>query len=92
MVVGDVVNEIGGDDAAITFQPAAGVEVLITIIGRGFVDSFFFDDGVITGFLFVLGMIPSTTVIKMPINNAIHLTVVAQGVGQRASFGGIQIQ
>lgn len=94
MTAGDVVNGISGDNAALTFRPAAGVECVITSIG---VDA----SGTNIRHLYNgtnASQITNSTTnyylvygsMKIFINNTNYMIIVALGAGKFGSYSGIQ--
>jgi len=95
MVVGDIIALISAANAIITFQPAAGVEVIITMIttdnaaaGLGLASYF---DGVLVADLTELVTVGGGGNIKMGITNALHYRCAAAGVGITTAFSGIEV-
>jgi len=98
MVIGDAVSGIGGDNAGLDFQPAAGVEVVIKscFINTGINAPRIFD-GVIQSDIFRYGNTAINNanlslVGGIFISNAIYLRLNASGVGFRNGFTGIEVQ
>lgn len=93
MVAGDVVSGIGAAGAAIIFQPAAGVEVMITAIfwdvGSGYIQ---ITNGALTtaGTLHATNRIQGNTMgMKILINNTNYLSIPAFA-GASHGYTGIQ--
>lgn len=86
MAVGDVVSGISADNTAITFQPAAGVECVITSVTSGFNGGI--TDGVLTSSNIFLNA--SQANIKLFINNTRYLTIAAGGAGFFGAYTGMQ--
>jgi len=97
MVVGDVVSDIGADNAVFTFQPAAGVEVVITIFSPDLttVTPELFD-GVITSLINSQNAAHNNganyLAMKFFINNTRYIRLLALGAGNRTAIMGIQTQ
>lgn len=93
MVAGDVVSEVGAVGAHLIFQPAAGVEVLVTTSMSTQVANPRLTDGILVSY--PTNSSASTPIsqvnIKVFINNTNYLYVY-QGVGSANSFTGIQIK
>lgn len=88
MVVGDMVTGISLLNTILSFQPAAGVEVVIICASDSAVTPTRFDNGVnVTGQ--TLG--GATNLVKMGITNALFLHIDAV-TGGFAGFSGIQTQ
>jgi len=90
MVVGDVVIGLSASNTDLQFQPAAGVEVVVTIVGI-----------LINKVSFVNASDSSQRVaavdvnnsnMKMFITNVLWLFIQAQGVGLFSGFSGMQTQ
>ena len=93
MVAGDVVNGLAAViSTALTFQPAASVEVMVSTVGSYNV-IFDVTNGVNAGMLsFSAGTETGNSVnMKLFINNTNYLSVRASG-GQFTNFSGIQIK
>lgn len=95
MVVGDVVSQIGGDNATITFIPAAGVEVVVTWTGtvttgtngtNGIINAAG-DLSEITGAAGANGLGNQ----KVFITNTNRLRLQANLVGNHVAFSGMQV-
>jgi len=95
MVAGDVVNAIGGDNAILDFQPAVGVEVVITWLTsiNGTTNARLFD-GVnqSINFHFTAASRDLLASVKLFINNTNYLRLSISGVGERNGFTGIETQ
>ena len=96
MVVGDIVNGISALDTLITFQPAAGVEVIITSSGMDVTTNVItLTDGVLfSGQVTSAGSNGAASEqcnTKFGITNAIYIAISAAGVGLSTSFSGIQV-
>ena len=92
MAVGDVVNGISAINTIITFQPAAGVECMISSNGLGAAGAaIVVTDGILTSWQY--STLPRYQVdtgnMKLFINNAIYLRVSATP-GSSGSYSGIQ--
>lgn len=97
MAVGDVVSGIGGDGAAIYFQPAAGVELkLVTLFCNGSADggAAAITDGATTSIFNYAGDASRFVVgnFVIFINNTNYLTMNAPAAGRRDGYTGIQIK
>lgn len=97
MAIGDVVNEVSADNTAITFRPAAGVEVMISWVANDeqTTQISLADDG--TQFCDIgstragTGQANNICNMKMFINNTFFLIVSAGGSTFDVGFTGIQI-
>jgi len=94
MVIGDVVSALAADNAALTFIPAAGVEVLLTYFvnlnsGAGATINYLNAAGD-RGEASTSGLGNNLGNLKMFLNNAQHLQLLANGAGVHVGFGGIQ--
>lgn len=93
MAAGDVVNEVGGANTTVTFQPAVGVEVCITA---------FFRHATTSGLALYDGTnwcrddhtmnSPAALNCKMMINNTNYLYIESAGAGKRVGYTGITIK
>jgi len=101
LVVGDVINEIQDvlTTGFYTFQPAAGVEVVITTVASENADvlSFFYlsDAGILTVCLFAKGGAynPGGALAKMGITNTFFLALHNTSAGTlQLGYSGIQTQ
>lgn len=96
MAVGDVVNGIATDAATITFQPAVGVECLISsVFGRA--SGAYVIDGVSIAYIGNLGnadalMEPQDRVTKTFINNTNYYYGTASPAGNNSGYSGLQIK
>jgi hypothetical protein len=93
MVVGDIINEVGALSAQLNFQPASGVEVLISSAGN-YSAWVFLTDGTLDGFICNTGSgQPEATNanIKAMINNTHYLKIEAKS-GYSGNYTGIQIK
>lgn len=94
MVVGDVVSGLSAVNTILTFQPAAGVEVVITSYSAdtaGIQIEVF--DGALGSFMGITGFDNQNTVaMKIFVSNAIYIRIGAAGAGFSTSFTGIQTQ
>lgn len=87
MAVGDVVSALSGDNAALTFQPAAGVEVCIkSIIASFSSSSLHLTDGTNDSMNFRSDIYPNPHFLT----NTLFLEIPAQGAGSRSAYTGIQ--
>jgi len=95
MVAGDVVQGISALGAAITFQPAAGVECMITTTSCGSTSGYttLFDG--VTPYVYQFQNsfqgTATTRMLKLFITNSIYLSIDLS-TGQNVSFTGIQIK
>ena len=94
MAIGDAVNGIGLVATALTFQPAAGVEVVITSFHGDYVvlSDINLTDGVIS-----TARLASTSTIVNPGNTKVFITnaryMRLEGIaGGRAGFSGVETQ
>jgi len=93
MAVGDVVSDVSASNTAIDFQPAAGVEVVVTAYGMdGVATQGNLSDGSETSLLIATGtqgQRSDQTKTKVFVGNDVFLNIVALGVGVFGSFCGI---
>ncbi len=90
MAIDDVVSGIGTDNAGLTFQPAAGVEVLITsfISALGIIK---LTNGTSTSVIVLATNWRLNQLnIKLFVNNTNYMTIDAGGSGKFNSYTGIQ--
>jgi hypothetical protein len=103
MVAGDVVNGFGAVNSSLTFQPASGVECMITNANTGSGDAWVNLTNAtvgINGYLFNTGSSTSQVAYgsrfqgyKLFINNTNYLLVFAPpAAGEYSSYTGIQIK
>ena len=94
MVAGDIINEVGAVGAALSFQPAAGVEVVITFVSA-YNSWVSFSDGVSTAISYNMSTTVPTTGkqinMKMGITNT-HYISMAGTAGHYMAYSGIQIK
>jgi len=92
MAVGDVVSAIGAPNAVLDFQPAAGVEVIITgIFNDGQAANIYsLFDGAVNSNVDTADAI-SVGALKIMFNNALYLRCGALGGVLRSAFCGIEI-
>lgn len=91
MVVGDIITGIGSDGSDLTFQPATGVEIIITQICNELTTAFcFLTDGTKTATI-SKGMITPINV-KCGITNTIYLNIGTAGGGKYVAYSGIQVK
>ena len=94
MVAGDIINEVGAVGAALSFQPAVGVEVVITFVSA-YNSWIAFSDGVSTALAYNMSTTLPTTGkqinMKMGITNTHYISMAAVG-GQAMAYSGIQIK
>lgn len=96
MAVGDVVNAVGVANGALTFQPAAGVEVMITAtFSRPGQTGPSLTNGTTTSTYLRTNQQAAEGVIEVSryitINNSVYLTIGASGIGEVDAYCGIQI-
>ena len=92
MAVGDIVNGISADNTIIDFQPAAGVEVVITSFVTALGNQATFFNGTNTANAWVAAIDSGFFAnVKMFIDNTIFLRVVAQGNAKFGGFSGITV-
>jgi len=90
MVVGDIITDVGADNAVLDFQPAAGVEVMITMVNEP--NQYGpFDGANLSLTVANTSFIRSLGDLKMGITNAVFLRITAPGVGLFNAFSGIEI-
>ncbi len=94
MVVGDVVSGFSAPATILNFQPAAGVEIMISAIAmNNNVNLPKLNDGANTTYLaWGTNEEPSGSNIKVFINNSIYLYIPALPAGEVSGFTGIQIK
>ena len=94
MAAGDVVSGQGGIGATYNFQPAAGVEVMISSAGNNSQGWFYLYNGSILSGVYSMspGNAHDTFLIKIFINNTIYIQMEASGAGKYNGFSGIQIK
>jgi len=91
MAIGDIVSDIGGDNAVLDFQPAAGVEAVITWLTAVDTQNFVrLTDAVIEGRNLAVSVGTYTASSKFFVNNTRFLRLTAAGVGRRNYFTGIE--
>jgi hypothetical protein len=91
MAVGDVVNGIGAASTRIDFQPAAGVEIMISYNSGSSVTVAGLTNGIVDSPSLNIASLPSVlTNTKMFINNTNYLYIEA--AGQCRGYTGIQIK
>jgi len=92
MAVGDVVSDIGGDNAILDFQPAAGVEAVISLwfTGQTNGDLFLYNGTDTSTNLPLLQTTVSVNTMKMFVNNTNYFRSIAPGAGLRNAFTGIE--
>ncbi len=93
MASGDIVSGISADNTALTFQPSAGVEVVIT---STFVDGLVsfpqITDGVITTTMKAIGTeLVGFYNVKIMLNNTRFLSMGAMGAGDLSGFTGVEL-
>ena len=94
MTAGDVVNGLGAVAGALSFQPAAGVECMISMCGNNNNNTFNINltDGVLTSRISnQFFAVQSTVNIKLFINNTNYLNLTAFA-GNSNCYSGIQIK
>jgi len=96
MAVGDVVNAISATNTVLTFQPAAGVEVMISSVGLDNTGTNVRNLFNGTNVSVLASTITSHSVtngnLKIFINNTNYFTLPALGASAHGSFSGIQIK
>lgn len=95
MTAGDVVTVLSAENTILTFQPAAGVEVMITSFFTEGVDAQpAYTDGTATvalsSGLAALNVAVSNLNMRVFCTNDFFITVAALGAGQVSGFTGIQ--
>lgn len=91
LAVGDVVSNIGGDNAVLDFQPAAGVECLISFLTAVDTQNFFIlRDGVNNSRNLATSAVLFESKLGFFVTNARFLRLTAAGVGRRNAFTGIE--
>jgi len=92
MAVGDVVNGISGANAILDFQPAAGVECVITctwgLLAGG--QPLLYNGSNQTNAVNTATESPLYWNVKIFINNTNYLRIPAQGAGTRSGYTGLQ--
>jgi hypothetical protein len=89
MAVGDVVNDVGADNVILDFQPAAGIEAVITSFGSdGGTVPISLYDGTNRSLCEAAPMLN----IKMFVNNSNYMRIPNAGAGKFNNFTGIQIK
>jgi hypothetical protein len=90
MVVGDVVNDVGVIGVTLTFQPALGVSIMISV-AQNYSNFIQITDGVNTGVLYhgTQGYVDTANV-KIMINNTNYLSILS--AADSSVYTGIQIQ
>jgi len=97
MASGDIVNGIGLDGLAFSFQPAVTVSIMITDVGSWADKYYGLNDGTKNSWT---GKVSSATNaagamsgnVKMFINNTNYLNLSAPNGGEFAHYSGIQVQ
>lgn len=86
MAVDDIINGISGDNAVLEYQPAAGVESIVTI--------FFTTSSVAlyNGTNFTVGNTATSGRVSMGITNTRWVRVPAQGAGNFGGYSAIQVK
>jgi hypothetical protein len=93
MAAGDVVNGISAVNTALTFQPAATVEVVLTSLAND--DDYIryeITDGALYSFLIPDDTFYNITNCKVFITNSIYLHIDAIGAGKSSGYTGMQIK
>jgi len=91
MAIGDVVVQFGGDNAVIDFQPAAGVEVVITCWASNNGDILFNNDTNVSQVLVTANVVENPAAGKVFVNNTVFARIAAQGAGNFSAFSGITV-
>ena len=87
MVVGDVVSGISANNTALSFQPAAGVEICLTNLSGGF------NGGITDGVVIQSNAFVGASVRQsLFITNTLYLHMFAGGAGFYGGYTGIQIK
>ena len=86
MVKGDVINGTGAAAAVLNYQPAAGVEVVITTADTN--EKVLFYDGTNSAPVLAAG----TTPIKIFLNNTLYLRLDAGAAATYRAFSGVQVK
>ena len=89
MAVGDIVSGITGGGVGLSFQPAAGVECVLTSAG-GYTGWTRFSNGVTVSLVSLFNSPDYQSNVKYCVNNTIYLTIDANANG--CAFSGIQIK
>jgi hypothetical protein len=87
MAVGDVVSGISANNTTLNFQPAAGVEIMLTAFSGGFGGGI--TDGVVIGSSMFVNY---TETKKIFITNTNYITIAPGGAGFYGAYTGIQIK
>jgi len=91
LAIGDIVSDIGGDNAILDFQPAAGVECVLPFMTAVDTQNFFnLHDGVITSRNLAISATLMATKLGFFIDNTRFMRLTAAGVGRRNAFTGIE--
>ena len=91
MASGDIVSGISADNTALTFQPSAGVEVVITTTFIDAAVSFAqITDGVITTTMKAIDAVGFYNT-KIQLNNTRFLSMGAMGAGDLSGFTGVEL-
>ena len=90
MAIGDIVSGVGVAGVTLTFQPAVGVSVMISV-AQNYADMISLTDGVNSGYLYhgTQGYVQTANV-KIMINNTNYLSIAS--AGNSSVYTGIQIQ
>lgn len=92
MAIDDVIVGFGANNTVLTFQPAAGVEIVITMVGALANINLALTDGTNISDLFVMattaGQFPLG--MKLGITNSVYIQLPAGGAGIYGSYSGIQ--
>jgi hypothetical protein len=91
MAAGDVVSGLSAINTALTFTPAAGVEVVLTSLAND--DQYIryeITDGTLYSYLIPDNTFYNITNCKVFITNSIYLHINAIGVGMSSGFTGVQ--
>jgi len=92
MAVGDIVSEFSGDNAELDFQPAAGVDVLITSVAASSSAANITDGTDFAEIMNTDGNAGTTqNMLKVFINNTNRIQVGAQGAGVHSALSGIVV-
>jgi hypothetical protein len=93
MAVGDVVSALGALNTTLIYQPAAGVETMISSFGSGGGAWCYVTDGITLGYLQMsAGASNQFPLLKVFVNNTLYLHMSAGGAGSANNITGIQIK
>ncbi len=95
MAIGDVVSGQGVANTILTFQPAVGVECIITQAGSSVAGWIYLTDGVkLTGMLVTHNgaTTDANNSMKLFVTNSLYLQLPANGAGTIGAYCGLQIK